>query len=105
MAAAAVVFHPAAAQEAESAYDSYVVRNPWAAQSFRNELRHAIDAVSENPGTWPRHGARGRRYVFPRFPSAWCTWSAAIRPKSSPSLTVGAGRATGDRGSDACTTL
>ena len=68
MAAAAVIFHPAAAQEAESAYDWYVVRNPWAAQGFREELRHAIDAVSENPGTWPRHGVRGRRYVFPRFP-------------------------------------
>jgi plasmid stabilization system protein ParE len=68
MAAAAVIFHPAAAQEAESAYDWYVVRSPRAAQGFREELRHAIDAVSENPSTWPRHGARGRRYVFPRFP-------------------------------------
>ncbi len=68
MAPAAVRFHPAAAQEVESAYDWYAARNPSAANGFREELRHAVDAVAENPRTWPRHGSRARRYVFPRFP-------------------------------------
>src|SRR5437870_5494992 len=68
MAPAAVRFHPAAAQEAESAYDWYAERNPSAAHGFREELRHAVDSVADNPLTWPRHGSRARRYVFPRFP-------------------------------------
>ena len=68
MPGAAVRFHPAAAQEAEAAYDWYAARNPAAAQGFRDELRHAVEAVAENPRTWPRYGTRTRRYVFPRFP-------------------------------------
>jgi len=68
MAAAAVIFHPAAAQEAEEAYDWYAARNAAAAHGFREELRHAVDAVAENPGTWPRYRTHARRYVFPRFP-------------------------------------
>ena len=68
MAPATARFHPAAAQEAEEAYDWYVVRSPDAAHGFREELRHAVDAVAESPETWPRHGRRARRYVFPRFP-------------------------------------
>jgi|SRR3990172_6613667 len=68
MAAATVRFHPAAAQEAESTYDWYAARASTAAHAFREELRHAVDAVAHNPLTWPRHGRRARRYVFPRFP-------------------------------------
>jgi plasmid stabilization system protein ParE len=68
MAPVTVRFHPAAAREAESAYDWYAARNPSAAHGFREELRQAIDAVAGNPLTWPRHGRRARRYVFPRFP-------------------------------------
>jgi len=68
MAPAAIRFHPAAAQEAESAYDWYAARNPSAAHGFREELRHAVDAVADNPRTWPRQGSRVRRYVLPRFP-------------------------------------
>ncbi len=34
------------------------------------------------------------------FPSAWCTSCAGTKSKSSPWLTVGDGRATGDRDSD-----
>jgi plasmid stabilization system protein ParE len=45
MAPAAVRFHPAAAQEAESTYEWYAERNPAAAHGFREELRQAIDAV------------------------------------------------------------
>jgi plasmid stabilization system protein ParE len=68
MAPAIVRFHPAAAQEAESAYGWYGARNRSAAQAFREELRHAVDAIANNPLTWPRHGPRARRYVFLRFP-------------------------------------
>jgi plasmid stabilization system protein ParE len=68
MAPAAVRFHPAAAREAEAAYDWYAERDPSVAHGFREELRHAVDAVADNPLTWPRHGSRARRYVFPRFP-------------------------------------
>jgi plasmid stabilization system protein ParE len=64
----AVRFHPAAAQEVESAYAWYAARNPSAAHGFREELRHAVDAVAHNPLTWPRYRRRARRYVFPRFP-------------------------------------
>ena len=65
MAPATVGFHPAAAEEAESAYDWYAARDLAAAQGFREELRHA---VSQNPRTWPRHGRSTRRYVFPLYP-------------------------------------
>jgi toxin ParE1/3/4 len=65
---ATVEFHPAAAQEAESAYDWYVARNLAAAHAFREELRHAVEAVAQNPRMWPRYGRRARRYVFPLYP-------------------------------------
>ena len=68
MAAATIGFHPAAAQEAESAYDWYAARDLAAAHAFREELRHAVDAVAQNPLMWPRHGRRTRRYVFPLYP-------------------------------------
>jgi plasmid stabilization system protein ParE len=68
MASAAVRFHPAAAQEAESTYDWYAARSPEAADGFREELQRAIDAVAASARTWPRFGSRARRYVFPRYP-------------------------------------
>jgi plasmid stabilization system protein ParE len=68
MALATVRFHPAAAQEAESAYEWYAARDLSAAHAFREELGHAVEAVAQNPLTWPRHGRRTRRYVFPLFP-------------------------------------
>jgi len=89
MAPAAVRFHPAAAQEAESAYDWYAARNPSAAHGFREELRHAVDVMEAVPdGTSSRD-----------FPSAWCIGCAGTK-SSSPLLTVGVGRATGGRDSD-----
>jgi len=68
MASAAVRFHPAAAQEAESTYDWYAARSPEAALGFREELVRAIAAIGTSPRTWPRYGSRARRYVFPRYP-------------------------------------
>jgi plasmid stabilization system protein ParE len=65
---AAVRFHPAAAEEAEAAYRWYAERSSAAAHGFREELRHAVEAVAEAPNRWPRYGARTRRYIFPRFP-------------------------------------
>ncbi len=76
MATAPIRFHPAAAREAESAYDWYVARNPTAARAFREELAHAVAAVTNNPLTWPHYGRRARRYVFPRFP-----FSLVYRPR------------------------
>jgi plasmid stabilization system protein ParE len=49
MAPVTVRFHPAAAQQAESTYDWYAVRDPTAARAFREELRHAVDVVADNP--------------------------------------------------------
>ncbi len=68
MAPATVRFHPAAAQDAESAYDWYAARDLFAAHAFREELQHAVDAVRGSPLTWPRYGWDTRRYVFPCFP-------------------------------------
>ena len=68
MARAAVRFHPAAAQEAEAAYEWYAEHSSAAAHGFREELRHAVEAVAEAPERWPRYGAHARRYLFPRFP-------------------------------------
>jgi plasmid stabilization system protein ParE len=68
MSRATVRFHPVAAEEAEAAYQWYADRSLEAANGFREELRHAVGALSATPTRWPRHGARVRRYVFPRFP-------------------------------------
>ena len=68
MARAAVRFHPEAAGEAEAAFGWYAGRNAAAAHGFREELRHAVEAVAESPERWPRLGTRARRYVFPKFP-------------------------------------
>lgn len=68
MPATPVRFHPAAAQEADAAFDWYADRDLSAAHGFREDLRHAVDAVADHPLTWPRHGRYARRYVFPRFP-------------------------------------
>ena len=68
MSRAAVRFHPSAAEEAECAFRWYAERSPEAASGFREELRHAVGALSAAPTRWPRYGTRVRRYVFPRFP-------------------------------------
>jgi plasmid stabilization system protein ParE len=65
---ATVGFHPDASHEADSAYDWYAARDVSVAHAFRQELRHAVDAVANNPLAWPRRGRNTRHYVFPRFP-------------------------------------
>lgn len=64
----AVRFHAAAAEEGYAAFAWYAERSLAAAEGFREELRHAVDAISDAPERWPRYGANARRYVFPRFP-------------------------------------
>lgn len=60
MAPAAVRFHPAAGQEAESAYDWYAARNPSAAHGFR-DLRVATYFIWSfySPSDRVVRGARG----------------------------------------------
>ncbi len=65
---AAVKFHPAAAQEAETAFEWYAARDIAVARGFRDELQRAVEIVAAAPRVWPRYGRRARRYVFPRFP-------------------------------------
>jgi plasmid stabilization system protein ParE len=101
MAPVAVRFHPAAAQEAESAYDWYAARDLSVAHGFREELRHAVDAVADNPRIWPRAMEVGLDVTsFRDFRSAWYTYCARTRSKSSLWLTVDDGPATGDPESD-----
>ena len=100
MAPAAVRFHPAAAQEAESAYDWYAARNPSVAHGFRQELTHAVDAVANHPLTWPRHGRRARRYVFPRFPFSLVYLLRGSEVEVIAVAHVDAGRVTGGREPD-----
>ena len=64
----AVRVHPAAAEEAEAAYDWYAERSITAAQGFLEELGRAVEVVTETPGRWPQYRAGTRRYIFPRFP-------------------------------------
>ena len=59
---------PAAAEEAEAAYDWYAERSITAAQGFLEELGRAVEVVSETPGRWPQYRVGTRRYIFPRFP-------------------------------------
>ena len=78
MAVAAVRFHPAAAQEAESTYDWYAARNPAAANGFCEELRQAIEALTATlaPGRTTAAGLDGTSYR--NTPSVWCTSFAAM---------------------------
>ena len=100
MVAAAVRFHPAAAQEAESTYDWYAARNPAAAHGFREELRQPSTLLV-------RTLAPGRAIVTALAdmcsrdtPSVWCTSFAAMTSRLSPWPTDGGDLATGGRDSD-----
>lgn len=61
-------FHPAAERELRAAFLWYAERNVIAADSFRAEAEHAIEAIAESPTRWPKLTQSERRYVFPRFP-------------------------------------
>lgn len=61
-------FHPAAAKEADRAWNWYAARSQEAASGFLAELEHAVGRVREAPERWPRIASDARRYVFPRYP-------------------------------------
>jgi plasmid stabilization system protein ParE len=63
-----VEFHPAAAEEAETARQWYAERSLVAARAFLRELMHAVEQVTEAPERWPSYEYDTRRYFFPRFP-------------------------------------
>jgi plasmid stabilization system protein ParE len=65
---AVVRFHPAAAEEAQAAFEWYHERSVEAAAAFRDDLAHAVEMVAEAPQRWPRLRGMVRRYLFPRFP-------------------------------------
>ena len=100
MASAAVRFHLAAAQEAESTYNWYAARSPEAAHGFREELRRASRRSRRAPG-------RGRALVAERggtysrgTPSVSCTSFAVMPSRSLRWPMVVAGPATGGRAFD-----
>ncbi len=68
MPAKAVEFHEAALAEAQAAYDWYATRNPLAAETFMEELDHAIEQIGMFPNAGPSHLSGTRRYVMRRFP-------------------------------------
>ena len=93
-----VRFHPAAAQEADSAFDWYADRDLSAAHAFREYLRHAVDAIADNPLTGRVMDAMPDGTSSHAFRSAWCTDCAAMKSRSLPLLTAGDGRVTGSLG-------
>jgi plasmid stabilization system protein ParE len=63
-----VGLHEAALAEAQAAYDWYGVRNPVAAESFIEELDHAIAQIGEFPDAGTPYVSGTRRCVMRRFP-------------------------------------
>ena len=96
MARAPVRFHPAAAQEAEAAYDWYAARDLNVADAFRDEFQHAIEAVarslSRGRATDGALDATSSRAI----PSASSTDCVMITPRSLPSLMPSDDPGTGD---------
>ena len=60
--------HPEAIAEARAARESYLARNPEAAEVFMAELDRAIEHIEEAPRRWPPYLAGTRRYFLRRFP-------------------------------------
>ncbi len=61
-------FFEEAASEIEHERGWYRDKSDVAEAGFLRELEHALEAVAERPGSWPRYLAGTRRYVFPKFP-------------------------------------
>lgn len=60
--------HPQAILEAQDAYLWYSERSQSAGGDFMAELDHAIERITEHPGTWPPYLHGTRRYLLRRFP-------------------------------------
>ena len=54
--------------EARAAFLWYGNRSEIAAERFRDELDHAMDAIAGSPDAWPTYVHATRRYLFRRFP-------------------------------------
>jgi toxin ParE1/3/4 len=63
-----VQLHSAALEEAEAATDWYAERSHRAAERFLNELKQAIEQVSDHPGQFPAFMFGTRRMVLRKFP-------------------------------------
>jgi plasmid stabilization system protein ParE len=63
-----VQIHPEALEEAEAATDWYAERSRRAAEEFLNELRRAIQQISEYPEQFPALEFGTRRIVLRKFP-------------------------------------
>ncbi len=63
-----VELDPAAIAEARAAWQWYRERSPGAAARFLAEFDQAVEAISSNPGRWPRYIDDTRRYLLRRFP-------------------------------------
>lgn len=68
MPGAPVAAHPAARTELQGAYGWYFERNPTAAVAFLDEIDRAIEAIAENPSSWPPYLEGTRRFILRRFP-------------------------------------
>ena len=54
--------------EAEAAYDWYAARNVQAAHGFREQLREAVQRISEDAEGQSRFDGQIRRYLLPKYP-------------------------------------
>ena len=54
--------------EARAAFLWYRNRSDIAAERFREELHHAMDAIASSPDAWPTYVHATRRYLLRRFP-------------------------------------
>jgi len=54
--------------ETRAAFLWYRKRSDLAAERFRDEFNHAIDAISDSPEAWPPYVHETRRYLLRRFP-------------------------------------
>jgi plasmid stabilization system protein ParE len=104
MAAAAVRFHPAAAQEAESTYDWYAARNPAAAHGFAKSYDRPstpfLKALRLGRDMAPAHEDTCSRGT----PSLWYTSFVAMTSRSSPWPMADGGLDTGGRDSETLST-
>ncbi len=70
-----LVLHPDAVAEATAAGDWYESERPGLGADFAGEIERAVEAILENPQTWPTwpgvSASLGvRRLLLPRFPFA-----------------------------------
>lgn len=63
-------FHPDASQEAQDAYEWYLVRSHHIAEAFREALEAAGNAIRQSPQRWPEYLFETRVFAMKRFPFA-----------------------------------